>query len=162
MINLRYNNFKLAYFITVIVFLFGILTIIVPLVFVYMLPNAGIAYYITQYQNYFLFTIPILLYFIINGVFVYEVKIDSYVIQVTSHRTITGFFNHKNYIDISHEMLKDYSFFDRPFSMNTTLMLKIEGNNKQVLKRFNMTLISEKEIERISKTLDRVIEKTIN
>ena len=159
MINLRCNNFKLAYFITVIVFLFGIFTIIVPLVFVYMLPNAGIAYYITQYQNYFLFTIPIFIYFIINGVFVYEVKIDSYVIQITSNRTITGFLNPRNYIDISHKMLKDYSFFDRPFSLNKTLMVKIQGDNKQVIKRFNMTLISEKEIEKISKTLDKIIVK---
>jgi hypothetical protein len=157
--NLKSKNFKLAYFITIMIFLFGICTVIIPLIFVYMIPNAGITYYITQHQNYFLFTIPILLYFIMNGVFLYELKIDYYVIQIKSHRTITGFLGPKNYIDISHKMLKDYSFFDRPFSLNKTLMVKIKCDNKRVIKRFNMTLISDKEIEKISKILDRIIVK---
>jgi hypothetical protein len=43
--------------------------------------------------------------------------------------------------------------------MNKTLMLKIESDNKKVIKRFNMTLISDKEIEKISKILDRIIVK---
>jgi hypothetical protein len=157
MINLRHNNINIAYFITTIVLVFGIFSIIVPLVFVYMLPHAGITYYIIQNQIFFLFSIPILLYFIINGVFLYELKIDSYVIQITSYRTLSGFFTSKDYIDISHKMLKDYSFFDRPYSINKTLMLKIKSNGKNVIKRFNITLISEKEIEKISKILDRII-----
>ena len=57
-------------------------------------------------------------------------------------------------------MLRDYSFFDRPFSFNKTLMLKIETQSgKKVAKRFNITLMSEKEIVRISKVFDGIIVK---
>jgi hypothetical protein len=57
-------------------------------------------------------------------------------------------------------MLKDYSFFDRPFSFNKTLMLKIETQSgKKVVKRFNITLISKNEIERISEVFDGIIVK---
>ena len=57
-------------------------------------------------------------------------------------------------------MLKDYSFFDRPFSFNKTLMLKIEtGSGKRISKRFELTLISEREVESISSVLDIIIVK---
>jgi hypothetical protein len=70
------------------------------------------------------------------------------------------FFKKKDYVDIPHTMLRDYSFFDRSFSFNKTLMLKIETQSgRKVAKRFNITLMSENEIERISKVFDRVIVK---
>jgi len=70
------------------------------------------------------------------------------------------FFKKKDYVDIPHIMLRDYSFFDRPFSFNKTLMLKIETQSgKKVAKRFNITLMSENEIERISKVFDGIIVK---
>jgi hypothetical protein len=57
-------------------------------------------------------------------------------------------------------MLRDYYFFDRPFSFNKTLMLKIETQSgKKAVKRFNITLMSENEIERISEVFDRIIVK---
>jgi hypothetical protein len=69
-------------------------------------------------------------------------------------------FKKKDYIDIPHTMLRDYAFFDRPFSFNKTLMLKIETQSgKKVAKRFNITLMSENEIERISEVFDRIIVK---
>lgn len=157
--NIKYSNIKMAYLITIIVFSFGIFTVMLPILFIYTFPKAGMAYYIMQYQNYFLLTIPIFIYFIIHGIFLYDVRIDSYVIKITSYRTITGILYPKNYIDIPHKMLKDYSFFNRPFSINKTMMIKLESNNRQIIKRFNMTLISKKEIKRISKTLDRIIVK---
>ena len=101
-----------------------------------------------------------ILYFSIFGNFYYSVNIDSYVIQITSFRVLLDLFKNKDYVDIPHTMLRDYSFFDRPFSFNKTLMLKIETQSgKKVAKRFNITLMSEKEIERISEVFDRIIVK---
>jgi hypothetical protein len=57
-------------------------------------------------------------------------------------------------------MLADYAFSNRSFSLNKTLMFKIKTNSgKRITKRFNITLISEKEIYRISCALDRIIAK---
>ncbi len=155
--NLKYNNIKRSYLITAIISLVVIIAFVIPLFFSYMIPNAGITSFILEKKIYIFLLIPVFIYVISKGVFFYKVAIDNYVIQVVSYRTISGIFTKKNYVDISHKMLEDYSFFERPFSLNKTLMLKIKNNNKQIIKRFNMTLISEKEIEGISKLLDKII-----
>ena len=77
-----------------------------------------------------------------------------------SHRTITGNFYNKENLDIPHSMLKKYSFFSRPYSFNKTLMLKIEiSKNKYIAKRFNMSILTKKEQNRISKILDHLKSK---
>jgi hypothetical protein len=94
------------------------------------------------------------------GTFYYKVNVDPYVIQITSYRVLVDLFKKKDYVDIPHTMLRDYSFFDRSFSFNKTLMLKIETQSgRKVAKRFNITLMSENEIERISEVFDRIIVK---
>jgi len=157
--RLRYNNITKAYLITIILFILFISTIVFPLLCLYLFPNAGIAYYIIKWQNYFLFTIPILLYFIINGVYIYNININPYSITITSHRIIADFFNTKEHIDIAHNMIKGYSFFNRPFTINNTIVIKLGHRNKKVIKRFNMSLISKKQIKEISKALDSIIVK---
>ena len=58
--------------------------------------------------------------------------------------------------------LVDYRFFDRPFSLKKILMLKIKTDKgKKITKRFNLTLISEKEIRALSSSLDIVIAKIV-
>jgi hypothetical protein len=57
-------------------------------------------------------------------------------------------------------MLRDFSFFNRSFSFNKTLMIKIKTTGgKNVAKRFNVTFLSKKEEERISKVLEQIIAK---
>jgi hypothetical protein len=71
-----------------------------------------------------------------------------------------GFLRPRDYIDIAHTMVEDYSFFNRPFSLNRTLMIKIKTDSGRIIaKRFNLTLITEKEVKTISKVLDRIIVK---
>ena len=67
---------------------------------------------------------PVLIYFMYTGVYFYHVKIDAYIISITSFRTISSFFTNKSYVDISHLMLEDYKFISKQFSLNTILMLK--------------------------------------
>tara|TARA_B110000444_G_C18797671_1_gene575762 strand:+ start:72 stop:368 length:297 start_codon:yes stop_codon:yes gene_type:complete len=92
-----------------------------------------------------------------TGVYYYRFKIDSYIIKITSYH-ISSFIRDRTFIDISHEMLVEYTFFNRPFSFNKTVMLKFKKDNgKLVTKRLNFTLIRDKEIKRIGNTLDRII-----
>jgi hypothetical protein len=82
------------------------------------------------------------------------------VIQVTSYRLVIDFFKEKDYVDIAHAMLVDYRIFNRSVSLNKTLMLKIKTDKgKKITKRFNLTLISKKEIRALTRALDIVIAK---
>ena len=157
-INLNKSNKTIGTIITLLIIIFTLSTIIFPLIMIYVLPQSGLAYYFSNNANYTFITILLLIYFLTTGVYFYKIKIDAYVIDITSYRLLAFLFQKRNYVDISHVMLLDYSFFDRPFSFNKTLMLKIESDSgKIVVKRFNLTLITEKEIVEISKVLDRII-----
>ena len=159
-INIKYNNrIKLVILNSFLVFL-TFSTLIIPLLFINFLPTSGVGHFFFNNLSYSLITIPILSYFIFIGTFVYKIKIDSYIVQITSLRMLIGFLRPRDYIDIAHAMVKDYAFFNRPFSLNKTLMIKIKTDSGKIIaKRFNLTLIREKEIKAISKVLDRIIVK---
>ena len=157
-INLKVTNRNKATIATLLIFFFGFTTILFPLILMYLIPQSGLGHYFLDHVDYAFVSVPLLIYFIVTGVYYYKIKIDPYVIDITSYRTVSGIFKKKDFVDITHTMLSDYSFFDRPFTLNKTLMLKIETESgKKIAKRFNLTLISEKEIARISSILDRII-----
>ena len=134
--------------------------IIIPELLIIYLPFSGFSDFFTNNIIYSLISGVVILHFIFCGTFYYTVNIDLYVIQITSYRVLLDLFKKKDYVDIPHTMLKDYSFFNRPFSFNKTLMLKIETQSgKKAVKRFNITLMSENEIERISEVFDSIIVK---
>ena len=159
-IKLTSNNRRKAILITLLIILFGATTILIPFLLMRLIPQSGIGNYVLEHLYYAYVSIPILLYFIYTGVYFYKIKIDSYVIDIRSYRTISGIFQPPNYIDIAHAMLSEFSFFNRPFSFNKTLMIKIKTTNgKQIAKRFNLTFLSKKEEEKISKVLEQIIAK---
>ncbi len=159
-INVKYNNrIKLVILNSFLGFL-TFSTLFIPLLFINLLPTSGMGHFFFNNLSYSLITILILSFFIFTGTFIYKIKIDSYIVQITSYRMLIGFFRPIDYIDIAHTMVKDYAFFNRPFSLNKTLMIKIKTDrDKIIVKRFNLTLITEKEIKVISKTLDKIIVK---
>ena len=159
-INLKFNNkTKITILVGGLFFLF-FTAIIIPVWFIFYLPSSGISHFFTDNLMYSLISAVVILLFIFVGTFYYKVNVDPYVIQITSYRVLLDLFKEKDYVDIPHTMLIDYSFFDRPFSLNKTLMLKIKTQSgKKVAKRFNITLMSEKEIVRISKVFDGIIVK---
>ena len=157
-IKLTSNNRKKAILITLLIILFGTTTILTPFLLMHLLPQSGIGNYVLGHLYYAYISIPILLYFIYTGIFYFKIKIDSYVIDVRSNRIISGIFKPPNYIDIAHTMLSEFAFFNRPFSLNKTLMIKIKTDSgKKVAKRFNLTFLSKQEEERISKVLGGII-----
>ena len=159
-INLKCNNkTKMTFLVGGLFFLF-FTAIIIPEWFIIYFPFSGLSDFFADNIIYSLISAVVILHFIFVGTFYYTVNVDPYVIQITSYRVLLDLFKKKDYVDIPHTMLKDYSFFDRPFTFNKTLMLKIETQSgKKVAKRFNITLMSENEIERISKVFDGIIVK---
>jgi hypothetical protein len=143
-----------------LVFLF-IFSILVPFWFINYLELSGIGHFFSDNIIFPLFSIVILFYFILVGVYYYKINIDAYVVQVTSFRPIINFFKSKDYVDISHSMLISYTFFNRPLSFNKTLVLKIKSGNKKkiIIKRFNLTLFSEKKVNKLKNRLQRIVVK---
>ena len=159
-ISLKFNNkTKITMLVGGLFFLF-FTAIIIPEWFIIYLPFSGLSDFFANNIIYSIIGVVIILYFIFVGAFYYKVNVDPYVIQITSYRAILDLFKKKDYVDIPHTMLIGYSFFDRPFSFNKTLMLKIESQSgKKVVKRFNITLMSKNEIEKISEVFDGIIVK---
>jgi hypothetical protein len=154
------TNSKKAILITLIIISFGLITICFPLLLLRLIPQSGIGNYVLGHLYYGYISMPILLYFIYTGIYFYKIKIDPYIIDVRSFRTISSIFKSPNYIDIAHTMLSEFAFFNRPFSFNKTLMIKIKTDSgKQVVRRFELTFLSKKEEEGISKLLKQIIAK---
>ena len=100
------------------------------------------------------------MYFIITGVYYYRIKIDSSVVYITTYRIIFSSIKTRDFLDILHDRLVDYTFFNKSLTFNTALILRVKKTNGKVIaKRFNLTLISKKEIERISNILSKLIAK---
>ena len=159
-IKLKCNNKTKMTFLVGGLFLLFFTAIIIPEWVIIYFPFSGLSDFFTYNIIYSFISAVVILHFIFVGTFYYKVNVDPYVIQITSYKVILDLFKNKDYVDIPHTMLKDYSFFDRPFSFNKTLMLKIETQSgKKVVKRFNITLISKNEIERISEVFDGIIVK---
>ena len=159
-INLKlYNKTRIILFIGVLFFFF-LFAVVIPIGLIKYFSFSGISHFFMENLIFGIISGIFSLYFIIIGQYYYTIKIDAYIIQVTSYRPILEFFKEKDYVDIPHTLLADYAFFNRPLSLNKTLMLKIQTDKgKRVIKRFHLTLMSKKEIEKICSALDRIIAK---
>ena len=145
---------------TFLTILFGITIFVIPLFLANTIPQSSIGNFFINHIYYALSILPIILYIIITGFYYYSIKIDTYIMYVTSSRTISGLFMSKNYIEVPHDMFVGFSFFNRSFSFNKTLMIKIKNDSgKTIIKRFNLSFLSEREELRISKFLEKIIAK---
>jgi len=161
-INLKSNNRKISMFATFLTFLFGIIMFFFPLLVVFFIPQSAIGNYFIDHIYYTFLILPIIFYIIITGFYCYSIKIDVYIMHITSFRTLSGLLIRRNYIEVPHDMLKQYSFYNRPFTVNKTLMLKIQDNNgKKIIKRFDISFLSKREEIRISKVFEEIIAKNI-
>ena len=159
-INLKSTNRKVSILATFLTILFGIIIFVIPLLLVNVIPQSAIGNYFINHIYYAYSILPIILYIIIIGLYYYSIKIDTYIMYVTSSRTISGLFMSKNYIEVPHDMFVGFSFFNRSFSFNKTLMIKIKNDSgKTIVKRFNLSFLSEREEHKISKVLEKIIAK---
>ena len=145
---------------TFLTILFGVIIFVIPSLLIKIIPQSTIGNHFINYIYYTYLILPILLYIIVTGFYYYSIKIDAYIMHFTSYRTISGLLMVKNYVELPHDMLKQYSFFNRSFSLNKTLMLKIQdASGKIIIKRFIISFLSEREELRITKVLEKIIAK---
>ena len=159
-INLQSNNRKMSMSATFLTVVFIIIIFVIPLIFVNAIPESLIGNYFINHISYTYLILPIILYIIVTGFYFYSIKIDTYIMHITSYRTISGLFKARNYVELPHDMLRQFSFFNRPFTVNKTLMIKLKDvNGKRIIKRFNLSFLSKSEERKISKVLDQIIAK---
>ena len=159
-INLQSTNRKSSMIATILTVLFGTIIFIFPLLFINIIPQSAIGHYFINHMYYAYAVLPIILYITITGFYYYSIKIDTYIMHITSYRTISGLLKVKNYIEVPHDMLRQFSFFNRPFTVNKTLMLKLQdASGKIIIKRFNLSFLSKSEERRISEVLEKIIAK---
>ena len=152
------HNREKAYIITFIISIIIIFTLVLPITAVFSIPLSGIGTFFIEYSYFSIFITFLLIYIIYTGVYFYYIRIDAYTINIFSYRTISGLFKEKKITDMSLDMLVDYKFFNRPFSFNKTLMLKIKTDSgKKVAKRFDMSFLKHIEEKRIRLVLDKII-----
>ena len=159
-INLKSTNRRLSMLATFLTILFGIVTFIIPSLLINFIPQSTIGNYFSNHTYYAYAVLPIILYITITGFYFYNIKIDAYIMNLTSYRTISGLLKARNYIEVPHDMLRQFSFFNRPFTVNKTLMLKVkDATGKRIIKRFNLSFLSKSEERRMSEVLEKIIAK---
>ena len=160
-INLKSTNSKISLMVFFMIILYGIISFILPLLIINLIPQSTLGnYFIEHIFILTFFYLLISIYFIIVGCFYYYIKIDAYVMHIESYRIFYGLLNIKNYIEVPHDMLIQYAFFNRPLTFNKTLMLKIrDADGKKIVKRFNISFLSKIEERRISKVFEQIIAK---
>ena len=160
-VNLKSTNRKVSITTTLIIIIYGIIAVKIPLFLVNLIPQSAVGRYFNE--HIFIFTaiyLVIIFYFLIVGCYNYYIKIDAYVMYISSFRTVFGLLKAKNCIEVPHDNLRQFSFFNHSFSVNKTLMLKLQNDSgKIIIKRFNLSFLSEKEELKISKVLDQIIAK---
>jgi len=148
---------------TIVIFLVMLFLVLIPLlafVIVYTFPNLAFGDYLFNNIVYVFISSLVLFYFVIARINYYTLKIDSYVIDIKIYRSVIGILNPKDYIDISHDMFVGFSFFNRSFSFNKTLMIKIKNDSgKRIVKRFNLSFLSKKDEFKITEVLEKIIAK---
>jgi len=148
---------------SIITYLLMLFLIIFPLtafILAYIFPNLVFADYLFNHFFYIFIAILLLIYFLIARFNYYTLKIDASVIDIKIYRTVIGIFNPIDFIGISHEMFIDFSFSNRPFSFNKTLMLKIKTDEGETIKKnINLSFLTKKEEHRISRFLNKIIAK---
>ncbi len=158
--EVKINNKKGIAVLVGSLFLLFFFVVLVPFWFVNYLSLSGVGHFFEENIIYSLLSLAVFTYFLIVGQYYYNIEIDSYVIKITSYRVILDLFRTKDYIDIPHEMLVSYEFFNRPFSFNKILMLKIKTPaKKKMVKRFNLTMISERDEQKVRFILNTIIAK---
>tara|TARA_B110000858_G_scaffold49725_1_gene57461 strand:+ start:130 stop:627 length:498 start_codon:yes stop_codon:yes gene_type:complete len=160
-INLKSTNSKVSITTTLIIIIYGIIAVKIPLFLINLIPQSATVRYLNE--HIFIFTaiyLVIIFYFLIVCCYYYYIKIDTYVMYFSSFRTVFGLLKAKNCIEVPYDMLRQFSFFNRSFSLNKTLMLKLQNaSGKIIVKRFSLSFLSEKEKLKISKVLEKIIAK---
>ena len=151
------NKKKIVLLFSGILILF-IFVVLLPFWFINYFPLSRFGHFLSENIIYSVITLLIFLFFILKGVYYYNITIDNYIVKVISHRPFISFFKQKDYVDIPHNMLNDFSVSYSLFPFNSSLKLKIDTiNGKKIIKRFNLSMASYKQLMKINSALEFII-----
>ena len=160
--NCKVSNQKITYTITAVIVFVSVITIVIPLFFLYTFPTSKLAFMFFSYPNNLMSIIGFLfvIYFVISGVFYFTFNVDNYIIEVKSRRVILGFFTKKNYyIEMPKTAILKYTFYNRPLTFNSTLMIKVKVSRKRtVARRFQISFLSKNKKELMEQSLEKIIQ----
>ncbi|MEE2699910.1 MAG: hypothetical protein VYD71_00915 [Bacteroidota bacterium] len=162
-VNTKVSNKNVAYLATALIVIVNVVCILIPLFFLYIFPTSTLTSLFFSFPGFLLFVFGIifLIYFVVVGVYSFEFKADNYIIEIRSKRTISSYFYTKsNYIDMPISSIEKFSFFNRSFTFNTTLMVKVRvSHRRSIAKRFNFTFLSKAQEQSIIETLEKIVHK---
>ena len=160
-IKSKESNKDKAYAATFVIIIINIITIILPIFFLQIFPTSSITKMFFSFPWCFLivFGVVFSIYFIFTGIYYFDFKSDKYIIEIRSRRTISSYLSSKtNYLEMPISSIDKFSFFNRPFSLNTTLMVKVKVSHKRAIaKRFNLSFLNKKQKDEISNILEEII-----
>jgi len=152
--RIEINNTKSSNYLYYLILTYLIVFMILPTFILTNLENSLVAVFLNN-NLYILFLIYLVfVYIFIIGVYYCYFKVDLYIINISSSR----FNNKNNLLDIKHDMLNNFFFKKSIFSWNTTLYLNFKKDQKKSLTRkFNFSLLTDSEENKISLMLNNII-----
>ena len=152
--RIEINNTKSSNYLYYLILTYLIVFMILPTFILTNLENSLVAVFLNN-NLYILFLISLsLVYILIIGVYYCYFKVDLYIINISSSR----FNNKNNLLDIKHDMLNSFFFKKSILSWNTTLYLNFKKDQKKsLIRKFNFSLLTKSEKNKISLMLNNII-----
>jgi len=151
---------KLFSIITCLIIVSMTMFVLTTFVLTYSLIGLGFEGYLFNSMFYFLIALLILVYVFFSDLNYYKIKIIDDVIDIKILRTVNCFSSIKDCIFLSSKMFVGYSFVNRLFTFNKTLIIKTKTDKAEIIiKHFNLSFLSKKEERRIGRFLHRIIVK---
>ena len=152
--KLLINNYNKARNLNIFIFSFLVISVVIPVILYSSLENSLIAQFLSKNLIILIFLIVIQIYLFITGSYYSKIKIDSYIINISSSR----FNSDGNLLDIKHDMLKDFYVKKSIFSWNTIIYINfIKKNNIYISRKFYFSLMNEIDKEKIISRLNNII-----
>lgn len=151
------NKGFIAVLFLIFFFLFSILIVIPGSSFIFS-PFSEFANFFRSYFWFILLFLSLLLA-PLPYIYSYTFKIDAYVLYIINFNLITRFFRGKKTLEISHVMLKRYTF-SKHFLTNTVLLLELEtSSGRKVSRKFIFSFFREKDQSHVKRMLDQIIQE---
>jgi len=152
--KIEINNTKRSNYLYILILTYLIVFMILPTFILTNLENSLVAVFLNNNLYILVLFYLFFIYFFTIGVYYCYLKVDSYIINISSSR-----FNTKNnLLDIKHDMLDSFFFKKSIISWNTTLYLNFKKDqNKSLKRKFCFSLLAESKNNKISLILNNII-----
>ena len=152
--KLLIKNYKKSRNLNIFIYSFLFISVVIPVVLFRFLENSLIAQFLSEKPIILIFLIAIQIYLFIIGSYYSKIKIDSYIINISSSRL----YSDGNLLDIKHDMLNNFYVKKSIFSWNTIIYINfIKKNNIYISRKFYFSLMNEKDKEKIISRLNNIL-----